>query len=162
MWNELVILTSSTHTGQRMNNRDNNISNFKKNYFLPLMHFCNRQRLVNLLLFFFWKAKDPQLLCHCQSEQSCVWPLRHLKLFGESLQMRIRARAWKKDSGTGDSSFFFFFFRQKGRWKSKANNSENFTKQMQQGKDKGELRALNTRGPLFLHSRCCLYCWQAF
>lgn len=78
------------------------------------------QHPAQFFSFFFWEAKDPRLLCRRQSEQSCVWPLRHLKLFGESLQMRIRSRAWKKNSGTGDSSSFFLFFpRQKRRWKSK-------------------------------------------
>lgn len=74
--------------------------------------------------------------------------------------MRIRSRAWKKNSGTGDSSSFFFFSPAEKEMEKQANNSENFTKEQSKcsgGGGKG-LRALNTRGPLFLHSRCCLYC----
>lgn len=41
-----------------------------------------------------------QFLGQCQLEQSCLWPFRCFKLFGESLQMRIRTRRriWQQET----------------------------------------------------------------
>lgn len=52
--------------------------------------------------------------------------------------MRIRSRAWKKNSGTGDSSSFFFFSPAEKEMEKQANNSENFTKEQSKCSGGGE------------------------
>lgn len=77
--------------------------------------------------------------------------------------MRIRAGRGRRiqEQETALLFFFFSFFflvLPEREMEKQANNSENFTKEQSKCSRGGDQRALNTRGPLFLHSRCCLYC----